>query len=54
MGTAEALGGAFHAIQVVLLDDVAPDELAAAPVRYVDGKNNHFDRPPGDVRLLER
>jgi hypothetical protein len=51
-GVAEALGGAFHAIQVTLLDDVAPDELAAAPIHYVDGRNDHFDRPPADIRLL--
>jgi hypothetical protein len=51
-GEAEALGGAFHAIQVTLLDDVDADELAGAPVQYVDGRNDHFDRPPADTRLL--
>ena len=51
-GVAEALGGAFHAIQVTLLDDVDPDELATAPIHYVDGRNDHFDRPPADTRLL--
>jgi hypothetical protein len=49
---AEALGGAFHAIQVTLLDDVDPDELARAPIQYVDGRNDHFDRPPADTRML--
>ena len=51
-GVAEALGGAFHAVQVTLLDDVDPDELARAPIQYVDGRNDHFDRPPADTRLL--
>jgi len=51
-GVAEALGGVFHAIQVTLLDDVDPDELAGAPIQYVDGRNDHFDRPPADTRLL--
>jgi hypothetical protein len=51
-GIAEALGGAFHAIQVTLLDDVDPDELAGAPIRYVDGRNDHFDQSPADIRLL--
>ena len=51
-GVAEALGGAFHAIQVTLLEDIDADELAGAPTRYVDGRNDHFDRPPADTRLL--
>jgi hypothetical protein len=49
---AKALGGAFHAIQVTLLDDVIPDELAKAPIQYVEGRNHYFDRPPADTRLL--
>jgi hypothetical protein len=51
-GVAEALGGVFHAVQITLLDDVDPDELAKAPIQYVDGRNDHFDRPPADTRLL--
>ncbi len=51
-GVAEGMGGIFHAIQVSLLDDVDPDELASAPIQYVDGRNNHFDRQPVDIRLL--
>ncbi|HEX9168292.1 MAG TPA: GFA family protein [Roseiarcus sp.] len=51
-GVAEALGGKFHAIQVTLLDDVDPDELASAPIQFVDGRNNHFDQAPADTRLL--
>jgi len=46
------MGGVFHAIQVSLLDDLDPDELAAAPIHYVDGRNDHFDRPPADIRTL--
>jgi hypothetical protein len=41
-----------HAIQVSLLDDLDPEELAAAPVRYVDGRRDRFDRAPDDVRFL--
>ena len=48
----EVLGGAFYAVQVSLLDDLDPDELAAAPIRYVDGRHDRFDRPPDDVRFL--
>jgi hypothetical protein len=51
-GVLEAMGGAFYAVQVPLLDDVDADELASAPVRYVDGRQDHFDRPPADIRLL--
>jgi hypothetical protein len=51
-GDLEAMGGAFYAVQVSLLDDLDPDELAAAPVRYVDGRHDRFDRAPDDVRLL--
>jgi hypothetical protein len=46
------MGGAFYAVQVSLLDDLDPNELAAAPVRYVDGRHDRFNRAPDDVRLL--
>ena len=51
-GDLEMLGGAFYAVQVSLLDDLDPNELAAAPIRYVDGRHDHFDRAPDDVRSL--
>lgn len=51
-GELEALGGLFHAVSVVTLDDVDADELAAAPIHYVDGRNDRFDQPPPDIRLL--
>ena len=51
-GELEIMGGAFRAIQVNLLDGVDPDELAAAPIQYADGRHDHYDRPPADVRLL--
>ena len=51
-GEMEAMGGAFYAVQVPLLDDVDPDELAAAPMRYVDGRHDRFDRTPADTRFL--
>lgn len=51
-GDLEILGGVVHAIQIPLLDDVDPDELASAPIQYVDGRHDHFDRPPADIRLL--
>jgi hypothetical protein len=51
-GELEAMGGTFYAVQVLLLNDVNPDELAAAPIRYVDGRHDHFDRMPADIRFL--
>jgi hypothetical protein len=51
-GNIEFLGGAVYAIQVQLLDDLDPGELAAATVRYVDGRHDRFDRPPSDTRFL--
>jgi hypothetical protein len=51
-GELEVMGGVFYAIQVPLLDDVDRDELAAAPIRYVDGRHDDFERSPADIRLL--
>ena len=51
-GELEAMGGVFYAVQVPLLDNVDPEELAAAPIQYVDGRHDHFDRPPADTRFL--
>ena len=51
-GEHEALGGAFYAVQVPLLDEIDLDELAAAPIRYVDGRHDDFNRSPEDVRFL--
>lgn len=51
-GELEAMGGVFYAVQVPLLEDVDSDELAAAPIRYVDGRQDHFDRAPADTRFL--
>jgi hypothetical protein len=51
-GEAESLGGKFFALAVATLDDVDPDELAAAPIKVVDGRHDRFDQPPADTRLL--
>ncbi len=45
-------GGPFCFINVAALDDVPPDELAAAPTRLVDGRHDRYDRPPPDARTL--
>jgi hypothetical protein len=51
-GNIEALGGAVYAIQVPLLDGVDSEELANAPLHYVDGRHDRFDRAPADTRFL--
>ena len=45
-------GEAMYAIQVPLLDEVDPEELARAPIQYVDGRHDRFDRIPADTWLL--
>jgi hypothetical protein len=51
-GDAEFMGGKFYALVVATLDDVDRDDLVAAPLRYIDGRNDRFDHPPADTRLL--
>jgi hypothetical protein len=51
-GELEAMGGAFYAVQISLLDDLDPNDLAAAPIRYLDGRHDRFDRAPDDIRFL--
>jgi hypothetical protein len=51
-GDMEIMGGAFYAVQIPLLDDIDPEELAAAPIHYVDGRHDRFDRKPTDTRFL--
>lgn len=51
-GTAPQFGGKFYAVAIASLDGVSRDELAAAPIRYVDGRNDRFNEPPADTRLL--
>jgi hypothetical protein len=51
-GEHESFGGKFYFVSVTALDDVDPDELAAAPIRYADGRHDRFDQPPEDIRLL--
>lgn len=41
-GNLESLGGIFHAIAVPTLD-LSPEQFAAIPVRYLDGRNGRYD-----------
>jgi len=44
--------GDFHAITVASLDDVPVEELIAASVRYLDGRNDEWEIPPAETRHL--
>jgi hypothetical protein len=46
LGTADYMGGDFVGVFVSTLDNVEPEELVAAPVRYSDGRNNNWRSPP--------
>lgn len=51
-GHIEAVGGDFYSINVVCLDGVDDRELAEAPVRYADGRNDNWYSPPAETRHL--
>jgi hypothetical protein len=51
-GHLDVLGGDFYSINVACLDDVDASELAAAPVRFSDGRNNNWYAPPAETRHL--
>lgn len=51
-GHAAQLGGDYVAIQLASLDNVDPQELMAAPIRYADGRNNDWGKSPAETRHL--
>ena len=42
---------AVRFVAIASLDDVDPNELAGS-IEYVDGKHDHYDRAPEDIRSL--
>jgi hypothetical protein len=44
-GQLEALGGTFHAVHLPTLD-LTPEQLAAIPVRYINGREGRYDEAP--------
>jgi hypothetical protein len=51
-GSADYMGGEFVGVFIATLDDVDPRELAGAPIRYADGRNNNWTIAPTDIAHL--
>jgi len=48
----EKLEGMYYAVNVAALDDATEEELAAANVRFDDGRNNDWEHPPAVTGYL--
>ena len=51
-GHLDVLGGDYYSINIACLDDVGDSDLAGAPVRFMDGRDNNWFAPPGETRHL--
>ena len=51
-GYIEQIGGDYISIKVASLDDVDPQELIDAPVKYANGRDNSWWTPPAETRHL--
>lgn len=51
-GYIEEVGGAYVSVNLACLDDVQPQELIDAPVRYFDGRHNNWMQTPDETRHL--
>lgn len=48
-GDIPEVGGAFYSVQLACLDGVLVDDLAAAPMRYANGRDNDWWHEPSDA-----
>jgi hypothetical protein len=48
-GNVPEIGGEYVAVMVQALDDVTPEELAAAPVQYMDGRHDNWWNLPSEA-----
>jgi hypothetical protein len=44
--------GPLYAVALACLDDLPAEELARAPVTYLDGRNDNWSTPPAETRHL--
>jgi hypothetical protein len=50
-GQLDSLGGAFHAVHVPSLD-LSPEQLAAIPISYVNGRDGRYDEAPAHPEAI--
>jgi hypothetical protein len=48
----ETLKGEFYAVNIACLNDATDAELASAPVRYENGRDNDWEHAPAETRHL--
>ncbi len=51
-GNLPDVGGEYYSVKLNCLDDVTPDELIAAPMRYFDGRHDNWMSTPAETRHL--
>jgi hypothetical protein len=51
-GNVPQIGGAYVSVKLASLDGVDPAELAEAPVRHANGRDNKWWEPPAETRHL--
>lgn len=51
-GHLKEIGGDYVSINVAALDDLATAELLAAPLQYLDGRNDNWWNGPSETRHL--
>lgn len=50
-GELESLGGTFHAVHVPALE-LSSAELAAMPIRYINGRDGRYDEQPASPETI--
>jgi hypothetical protein len=51
-GYLEMIGGDYVSINLACLDNLDPTDLAKAPVRYANGRDDKWAEPPAETRHL--
>lgn len=51
-GYVEQIGGPYASINLAALDDADPTELAEAPVRFMNGRDDAWFEPPAETRHM--
>ena len=51
-GYVEQIGGEYVAINLGALDDASDEELASAPVQFMNGRDDDWFNPPRETRHL--